>query len=243
MVAVFNLLLPTSSQLSKSLVFDSPLLFIGLQAVFLTLTSSLVGYMSLKGYLQTGSTTLILMGTGALAWGTGSFISGFFPTQPNVGIVISNTGALVASLFHLTSAIIALGSISARARPGLRKPFLVIAYTGVLGFSGIFAIMSASGMVPPFFVPGVGQTLLRMVVLGSASGLMAVSSIIFARLYLSSRSSTLYWYFLALGLTAAGLGAVFFGRAPGDPISWTGRTAMFLGGVYFVKAVMSSFRH
>ena len=38
------------------------------------------------------------------------------------------------------------------------------------------------------------------------------------------------------------IAAVFFGRAPGDPISWTGRAAMFLGGVYFLKAVRSSFK-
>ena len=242
MVAAFNLLLPAPSQLSKSLVFDSPYLFIGLQVVFLTLTSSLVGFISLRGYMQTGSTTLILLGAGALSWGTGSFIAGLYLTQPNIGISISNTSALVASLFHLTSGIIASRSISSRARPTLRKPFLTLAYAGVLGFCGIFTIMCISGIIPPFFVPGVGQTWLRMAVLESASGLMAVSSGIFARLYLSSRSNILYWYFLALGLTAAGLGAVFFGRAPGDPISWTGRAAMFLGGVYFVKAVSSSFK-
>jgi hypothetical protein len=83
-----------------------------------------------------------------------------------------------------------------------------------------------------------------MAVLGSAAALFAVSSILFARRYFSSRSrsSTLYWYFLALGLTGVGVAAVFFGRAPGDPISWTGRTAMFLGGTYFLKAVHTAFK-
>ena len=243
MVAAFNLILPPSSQLSRSLIFDPPLLFLSLQIVFLTLTSSLVGYISLRGYLQNGSTILILLGSGAVVWGTGSFIAGLYITQPNIGISISNTSALVSSLFHLASGIIASASISSRARPELRKPLLILAYAGVFGFSGLFTLMCVAGMVPAFFVPGVGQTWLRMVVLGSASGVLAVCSIVFARLYLISRSNTLYWYFLALGLTAAGLGAVFFGRAPGDPISWTGRTAMFLGGVYFVKAVSSSFKH
>jgi len=243
MVAAFNLILPPSSQLSRSLIFDPPLLFLSLQIVFLTLTSSLVGYISLRGYLQNGSTILILLGSGAVVWGTGSFVAGLYITQPNIGVSISNTSALVSSLFHLASGIIASASMTSRARPELRKPLLILAYAGVFGFSGLFTLMCLTGMVPAFFVPGVGQTWLRMVVLGSASGVLSVCSIIFARLYLISRSNTLYWYFLALGLTAAGLGAVFFGRAPGDPISWTGRTAMFLGGVYFVKAVSSSFKH
>jgi len=85
------------------------------------------------------------------------------------------------------------------------------------------------GMVPPFFVPGIGQTLLRMTVLGLAVTLFGVSALLFARPVPQSKIRYLYWLFSIVGMTGVGLASVFFGRAPGDPISWTGRTAMFLG--------------
>ena len=131
-----------------------------------------------------------------------------------------------------------------QSRPSLRKPLLGIFYGGVLLFTTLLSIASLDGLTPAFFVPGVGQTLLRMIVLSSAAAMFGISSLLFARLYFSSESASriLYWYFIALALTGVGLAAVFFGRAPGDPISWTGRAAMFLGGVYFLKAVRSSFK-
>jgi hypothetical protein len=126
----------------------------------------------------------------------------------------------------------------------IRKSIIILAYGSVLGFTALYSAAALEGMTPPFFVLGVGQTVLRMAVLVSAAALFAVSSILFATRYFASRSRsrTLYWYFLALGLTGVGLAAVFFGRAPGDPISWTGRAAMFLGGTYFLKAVHTAFK-
>jgi hypothetical protein len=245
-VAVFNAILPPPVQFSKGLAFEPPFLNAILYTIFLAFTSFMVGYISFKSYMQNGWTFLVLMGSGALVWGSTSLISGWLtnlPSGPNPAITISNTGALVASTFHFVSATWSKGP-SLKKDPRIRKSILVIAYGGVLAFTALFALAALEGMTPLFFVPGVGQTPLRMAVLGSAAALFAISSILFARRYFFSgaRSSTLYWYFLALGLTGVGLAAVFFGRAPGDPISWTGRSAMFLGGIYFLKAVHTAFK-
>jgi hypothetical protein len=245
-VAVFNIILPPPAQFSRGSAFEPPFLNAILYTIFLAFTSFMVGYISFKSYMQNGWTFLVLMGSGALAWGSTSLISGWLtnlPSGPNAAITISNTGALVASIFHTASAIWSKGP-SLKKDPRIRRSISVLAYGSVLAFTGVFAVAALEGMTPLFFVSGVGQTPLREAVLGSAAVLFAVSSILFARRYFSSgsRSSTLYWYFLALGLTGVGLAAVFFGRAPGDPISWTGRTAMFLGGVYFLKAVHTAFK-
>jgi len=245
-VVAFNIILPPPAQFSKGLAFEPPFLNAILYTVFLAFTSFMVGYISFKSYMQNGWTFLVLMGSGALAWGSTSLLSGWLtnlPSGPNVAITISNTGALVASIFHTASATWSKGP-SLKKDPRIRRSILLLAYGGVLAFTTLFAAAALEGLTPLFFVPGVGQTTLRMGVLGSAAALFAVSSIMFAKRYFSSRSrsSTLYWYFLALGLTGVGLAAVFFGRAPGDPISWTGRTAMFLGGVYFLKAVHTAFK-
>jgi len=245
-VVAFNIILPPPAQFSKGLAFEPPFLNAILYTVFLAFTSFMVGYISFKSYMQNGWTFLVLMGSGALAWGSTSLLSGWLtnlPSGPNVAITISNTGALVASIFHTASATWSKGP-SLKKDTRIRRSILLLAYGSVLAFTTLFAAAALEGLTPLFFVPGVGQTTLRMGVLGSAAALFAVSSIMFAKRYFSSRSrsSTLYWYFLALGLTGVGLAAVFFGRAPGDPISWTGRTAMFLGGVYFLKAVHTAFK-
>ena len=245
-VVVFNIILPPPAQFSKGLAFEPPFLNAILYTVFLAFTSFMVGYISFKSYMQNGWTFLVLMGSGALAWGSTSLLSGWLtnlPSGPNAAITISNTGALVASLFHFASTTWSKGP-SLKKNPRLRRSILVLAYGGVLTFTTLLTVAALEGLTPLFFVPGVGQTTLRMAVLGSAAALFLVSSILFARRYFSSksRSSTLYWYVLALGLTGVGIAAVFFGRAPGDPISWTGRTAMFLGGTYFLKAVHTAFK-
>jgi hypothetical protein len=245
-VAVFNIILPPPAQFSKGLSFEPPFLNAILYTVFLAFTSFMVGYISFKSYIQNGWTFLVLLGSGALAWGSTSLLSGWLtnlPSGPNPAITISNTGALVASIFHVISGTWSRGP-SPQKSPKIRSSIIILAYGGVLGFTALYTAAALEGMTPLFFVPGVGQTPLRMAVLGSAATLFAVSSILFARRYFSSRSrsSTLYWYFLALALTGVGLAAVFFGRAPGDPISWTGRTAMFLGGTYFLKAVHTAFK-
>ena len=244
-VAVFNLILPPPAQFNKGLAFEPPFLNAILYTIFLALTSFIVAYISFKSYIQNGLTFLVLLGSGALAWGSTSLLAGWLtnlPAGPNPAITISNTGALVASIFHIVS-----GAWSRTPSPQksvkIRRSIIILAYGGVLSFTSLYSIAALEGVTPLFFAPGVGQTLLRMAVLGSAAALFAVSSILFARRYFSgSRSSTLYWYFLALGLTGVGLATVFFGRAPGDPISWTGRAAMFLGGTYFLKAVHTAFK-
>jgi hypothetical protein len=245
-VVVFNIILPPPAQFSKGLAFEPPFLNAILYTVFLAFTSFMVGYISFKSYIQNGWTFLVLLGSGALAWGSTSLLSGWLtnlPSGPNPAITISNTGALVASIFHVISGTWSRGP-SPQKSPKIRRSIIILAYGGVLGFTALYTAAALEGMTPLFFVPGAGQTPLRMAVLGSAATLFAVSSILFARRYFSSRSrsSTLYWYFLALALTGVGLAAVFFGRAPGDPISWTGRTAMFLGGTYFLKAVHTAFK-
>jgi hypothetical protein len=245
-VMVFNIVLPPTAQFSRALTFEPPFLNAILYTVFLAFTSFMVGYISFKSYMQNGWTFLVLMGSGALVWGSTSLIAGWLTnlsSGPNAAITISNTGALVASIFHTTSAAWPKGP-SLKKDPKIRRSILILAYGSVLAFTTLFSIAAVEGMTPLFFAPGVGQTPLRMAVLGTAAALFAVSSILFARRYFfsGSRSRTLYWYFLALGLTGVGVATVFFGRAPGDPISWTGRIAMFLGGTYFLKAVHTAFK-
>jgi hypothetical protein len=246
LVAFFDIVLPGPAQFSRSLAFEPPFLNAILYTVFLGFTSFAVAYLSYRNYCQNGWFFLVLLGSGALVWGSMSLLGGWLtnlPSGPNAAITISNTGGLVAAAFHVVSGIWIRGP-SHRSDLKIRRSVLIVAYAGVVAFAAIFSLLALEGMIPLFFVPGMGQTILRMAVLGTGAGLFLSASFLFwARYYAAdSHPRTLYWYFLALGLTGVGLAAVFFGRAPGDPISWTGRTAMFLGGLYFLKAVQTAFK-
>lgn len=246
LVTVFDIILPGPAQFNRSLTFEPPFLNAVLGTIFIGFTSFAVAYLSYRSYSQNGWFFLVLLGCGALVWGSmsllGVLLTGL-PSGPNPAITIQNTGGLVAAGFHMTSALWKRGP-SHRSDLKIHRSILVISYTGVLAFTAIFSLLALAGMIPPFFVPGVGQTVLRMAVLGAGAGLFLSASFLFWIRYYSSglHSKTLYWYFLALGLTGVGLAAVFFLRAPGDPMSWTGRAAVFLGGAYFLKAVHTAFK-
>jgi hypothetical protein len=83
---------------------------------------------------------------------------------------------------------------------------------------------------------------LRQVVLGSADALFIFSFLIFMGWYLRRREAFLYWYALALALTAISLTGFFIQSAVGSPIGWISRVSQYLGGIYFLIAVGTAIR-
>jgi hypothetical protein len=242
LIAIFDVLLPTS--VAASVAFNPLLFFAALQTLFLFGTSVVVAYISLKSYLSGGSRTILLLGSGTLAWGFASMVAGWLlspPGGPNVGVTISNSGALFASMFYIASATTTTRARSSRDSKR-RKPKLLLAYGGAVGFIAVLTVFALLGATPAFFVPGLGSTILRQVVVVAGLFMFGVSSILFMRLYLDSRSGILFWYSMALTLTTIGLAAFYFGRTVGDPIAWTGRISTYLGGIYSLIAIWSAVR-
>ena len=243
LIAIFDLILPTS--VAASVAFNPLLVFAALQTLFLFGTSVVVAYISLKSYLSGGSRTILLLGSGTLAWGFASMVAGWLlgPTGggPNIGVTISNSGALLASLFYVASATTTMSDSSSRDSKR-RKSKVILVFGGTVGLITVLTLLALLGDTPAFFVPGAGSTVLRQAVVAAGLFLFAASSILFVRLYHDSRSGILFWYSMALALTAIGLAAFYFGRTVGDPIAWTGRIATYLGGIYSLIAVWSALR-
>jgi len=242
LIAIFDVILPTS--VAANVAFNPLLVFAALQTMFLFGTSVVVAYISLKSYLSGGSRTILLLGSGTLAWGFASMVAGWLlspPGGPNIAVTISNSGALFASLFYIASATTTMRASSSRDSKR-RKSKLLLAYGGAVGFLTALTLFAFLGATPAFFVPGVGSTLLRQVVVAAGLFLFAASSILFMRLYYDSRSGILFWYSMALALTTIGFAAFYFGRTVGDPIAWTGRIATYLGGIYSIIAIWSAIR-
>ena len=226
------------------MVYNPAALLVFLQTVFIFASSCLVSFISLRSYLSGGSRGILLLGCGALAWGLANIIASYFfnvPGGANILVTLVSTGGLFAASFHFASAI---GTSTGGGRDTrLLKTKLAVCYSGVVLFLLVLTVLAVTGLTPAFFVPGSGTTMLRQGIVLVGVSLFSLASILFARLYYSSRSGILFWYSMALALTALGIGASFFGRTVGDPIAWTSRTAIYLGGLYFLIAVWSATRH
>jgi hypothetical protein len=238
LIASLDILLPIS--VAVSLAYNPAIIFGALQTIFLFGTGCLVAYVSLRAYLSAGSRTVLLLGAGTLAWGAAQMVGAWLlapPGGPNLAITVANTGSLFAGLFHVMSASSTHGS----GRDS-RSRFLksTSTYGLVIGFLILLTVLAFMGATPAFFVPGTGSTQLRLVVVAATLFLFSASALVFVKLYHDSKSGILFWYSMALALTAVGLGAFYLARVPGDPIAWAGRTATYLGGIYSIIAVWSA---
>ena len=226
-------------------VFEPPLLLSILNTLFISVISFVVASISASNYLKSGSLNFLLLGCGVLAVGSGGLAAGWLigpPGGPNVNVTIYDTGALLGAVFHATGAILAsAGGTSEFILALKRKPKVILAYLGVLVFVASLTIASLRGATPPYILQGIGPTPLGRAVLGTAVALFGFSSLLFMRLYSGSKEAFPYWYALALALIAVGLSAVFLQKAVGSPIGWAGRFAQFLGGIYLLIAVLTTY--
>jgi len=246
-IAVFVVLaiVAALAALGIRVVFEpTPLLAI-LNTLFVSFISFAVAYISARAYLAVGSRNILILGCGVLAFGSANLVAGWLigpPGGPNVAVIIHNSGALFGAIFHVVSATLtSMGVTLQRTSKGGRRA-LILAYLGVLVVLALLAIAGLQRAIGPFFIQGLGPTLVRQAVLGSAVSLFSISSLLFMRLYSRSESDFLYWYSLALALVAIGLSAVFLQKAVGSPIGWAGRSAQYLGGIYMLIAVLTATR-
>ena len=224
--------------------FNPPLLHATLTTLLIGIPCSLGAYIAAKSYLLSGVRTLILFGCGILTYGFTMTIGIWLLSPPggiNVGVTITNVGPLAASVLFFVSALLALTGAIPQA-PIRRRSAAMLTYLGVLACLVFFTIITLQGALPPFYVAGIGPTPMRQYVLSTATALFAVSSVIFMILYFKSRPSILYWCSLSLALITLGLLAwLLQGATPsGSPIIWTGRVAQYLGGIYFLIAVLTA---
>jgi PAS domain S-box-containing protein len=214
--------------------------------LFVTVVFFLVAYIAMRNYKATGRIQILLLGGGVLAFGIGGVVAGLARGVPgagaNLNVTIYNTGALIGAMFHFAAAFLLLAGVSPEVGSKGKAFWLASSYLGLTVFMALFSIASLKGFIPPFFIQGVGPTTLRQWVLASADILFAFSFFIFMGSYLKNGEGFLYWYSLALALTSISLTAFFIESAVGSPVGWTGRLSQYLGGIYFLTAIMTAIR-
>jgi PAS domain S-box-containing protein len=227
-------------------VFYDPVWLILLgNAIFLTGVSLVVSYVALRNYAATGRIQILLLGCGVLIFGIGGVLAAAVRSLPggaNLNVTIYNTGALLGGALHLVAAFFLLAGIAPEVGAARKRSWLFLGYAGSVALMILFASACLGGLVPPFFVQGVGPTALRQWVLGAADALFVFSAIVFMGTYLRTREVFLYWYACALALTAISLTAFFLQHSVGSPVGWLGRFSQYVGGVYFLASLGTAAR-
>ena len=245
LVAACIIVLQVLAVLDIRNVFEPGLLLPILNTLFAGIMPIFVAYVAGKTYLKTGSTTVLFMGCGMLSFGLCAVVAGWMiraSDGPNLNVTVYNTGALIGSLFHSIGVVLSLAGKTSLRSPGKEKLTFASAYLGVAAFVACFSLASLRGLIPPFFVQGVGPTGLRQLILGNAVFLYAFSSMFLMGHYFQWKSDFFYWYSLSLSLLAIGLFAFFLQKSVGCPIGWFGRSANYASGLLALVAIFSALK-
>ena len=211
-----------------------------LTSVFITSTSLVVAYVSVRAYLRERLLSVLFLGCGALVFGSTSLVTVVF--LGTKGLNFSGTvfvlGALFSGAFHLACA----SSTLLARKPRLGSGYQVSLWIPVALLSVISTVAAAlEGVLPPVFTVGEGTTILGQIGLGAAAVAFACSSVMIFAVYSSSRSRVLYWYSMALGATAAGLLGIILSKGEMVNVAMrVGWGALFLGGLFLLLSILSA---
>ncbi len=221
---------------ATSPVFNPPYLLLILNGIFITGTHLVVSFICAKTYLKHGLPNTLLLGSALIISGLVSIIAGLTANiSANYAVTVFNVGMLAFSILQLLSATISSSMLTTTAN---NKSKLFAAYGAVIVFVAFLATVSSLGVIPVFFT-ATGPTLIRQIIIGLAIFLLAVGSLAFGWRYIQSRSAGLYWHSLGLAILAVGLVSVGVPNPIGDIYNWLGRLAQYVGGIYFLLALLS----
>jgi signal transduction histidine kinase/PAS domain-containing protein/ActR/RegA family two-component response regulator len=208
--------------------------------VFSGIASLLVVYLVAHGFVKSGAPGLLFLACGVLAWAGTSALSVFFGNDDaNLTVTIHNLGAALAGALHLTGALLLGRRTWVIRSAGLVLPF---ALAGTTCAMILIVLVSRAQILPVFFVPNLGGTWSRQAVLGAAVAMFALAAAVLATRPTLRERIFEGWYGVALGLVAMGLFGVMMVHNLADTVSWLGRAAQSLSGVYMLVAAVAGLR-
>ena len=241
LIPVYLILIAVFLVANIKAAFNPPILLLLFNTLFLGLIPLYVAYVAYMSFRSSGSTGVLLNGTGMLVLGLGAIAAGiinYLPDSMNANITVQNTSFCAGALLQLIGILVALsGTVpQQRSDDGLKCTLL---YGGSVIIVFFFSLAAVTGAIPPFFIPGVGFTPLREVLIASAVEFFALAAGILLWLYYREREDYFFWYSIGLDLIGIGLVAVHFPSVLGSPLGWVGRSAQYLGGVYILIAFIA----
>jgi len=242
-VFIFGVLFILSSVIFPDKAYETVWLLPILNLIFLIIIPLLIAVSVSIMFLETGVLTFLLLGSGMISYGLGSFLSGItIHYNPNITVILHNTGSLLGGLFHFICAVLSFSSTEQRLTVRNRRMDLIAVYSIIA--AGLIFLFGESwvDMVPAFLTSQVGPTLMRQWVLGGTVLFYEITVLLFILLYTRSRQLFILIYAIALSLIGTGLLDVWFQKPVGSPMGWLGRSSQYVGTVYFLASVALVYR-
>jgi PAS domain S-box-containing protein len=226
--------------LDVTLIYNVSWLVRVLDITFIFVTCFVAAYLAARLFTGIGQRQLPFLGGGLLVFGLANLVSVIMISQPNVDDTVHSTGSLFSAILFLAGAFIAVGWNSRSGKARLSTTALIYG-VGIL-FVILMLVLSAQDITPTFFAANKGGSLLREIVLDTGAGLFAVSGFILLGIYFRSWTAFLYWFGLGLLLISFGLVTVNYAETAGDTMTWLGRGAQYLAGIYFLIGAVATIR-
>lgn len=218
--------------------FDPPWLLFTLNFLFATVASGVIVYLVSRSFLARGTPGLLLLACGVVFWSLAGITSAAVGgTDYNASLTIHNVCAWFSALCHLIGATLS----GCTQRTVREKGWCLLA--GIIAAVGIVSLVAkaaVAGWTPVFFVQGEGGTLVRHLVLASASLMFVLSAIVLRKSTTSGGPSGFaLWYGFALFCFALGLLGLMVQSVHGSALGWTARSTQWLGGIYLLIAAFA----
>ncbi len=211
-----------------------------LDITLIFITCFIAAYLVARLFASTGQRQLPFLGGGLLVFGLANLVSAIMRSQPNVDFTVRSTSSLFSAILFLAGAVIAVGWSSRPSKARLSTAAFIYS-VGIL-FVVLMLVLSAQDITPAFFSVDKGGTLLREIVLDTAAGLFAVSGFMLLGIHFRSLKAFLYWFGLGLLLISFGLVTASYVKTTGDAMTWLGRGAQYLAGIYFLIGGVAAIR-
>jgi len=227
--------------LGEDIVFNPPYLLLILNTIFLTGTGIAIAIVSAKSFLKEGSNVMLILGLATTIGGLAASIAGWAAMfSIDYSVAIYNIGIFLSGGLQVLSATIIFAGANPTESPN-RKKTLVLSYSAtIISFITITALV-VFGFSPTFFTAS-GPTLARQWVISTAIAFFVISSVFFGLKYSQSKSRVLYWYWMALVMTALGLFAATIFGTPNAVFNWTARIILYVASFYFLAGLLSAMK-
>ena len=191
-----------------------------------------------RNFLKDGQPIVLMLGCAVLIAQIGWVVSSLvFASNPDKFFAAYNFPALLASVCHFVS----VAFISQHKVSHGRRGWLVVAgFAGVLAVMGMVIWLIHADLMPVFFIPGHGGTLVRTLTLGAAVVLYAATAGLLWEANRRAPSTFLYWYSMGLALLAGGLTGATLIVLRNSPLHWATRATQVIGTVYMCMAGLTS---
>ena len=227
-------------------VFEPKLLLPVLNSIFAGAIPISVAIIAIRSYWVSGLSSLLLMGSGLMTFGSAAVLAGWLiggDQGPNVNVTIYNVGALMGAVLHVLAIVLMLRhetpeSSLARKKTRLSWLFAVI-YVLLIGL----VLAAFEGVTPLFFIQGTGPTLLRQWVLGSATVLYFLSALFLFNRFKQESRPFYFWYALFLLMISLGLVAALIQPSVGSAMGWLNRAGHYIAGLYALAAMWATSRY